>query len=37
MFRAPDNADLALLTEKSGGATLVTLAPECVPSGFVER
>ena len=27
--------DLALLTEQRGGATLVTLAPECVPSGFV--
>ena len=35
MFRAPDDADLALLTEQRGGATLVTLAPECVPSGFV--
>ena len=35
MFRVPDDADLALLTEQRGGATLVTLAPECVPSGFV--
>jgi N-acetylglucosamine-6-phosphate deacetylase len=35
MFRVPDNADLALLTGKRGGATLVTLAPECVPPGFV--
>ncbi|MGE0258939.1 MAG: N-acetylglucosamine-6-phosphate deacetylase [Alphaproteobacteria bacterium] len=35
MFRAPDEADLGLLTAPRGGATLVTLAPECVPSGFV--
>jgi N-acetylglucosamine-6-phosphate deacetylase len=35
MFRAPDKADLALLTETRGGATLVTLAPERVPPGFV--
>jgi N-acetylglucosamine-6-phosphate deacetylase len=35
MFRAPDKSDLALLTEKRGGATLVTLAPECVPPGFI--
>ena len=35
MFRAPDEADLALLTTRRGGATLVTLAPECVPPGFV--
>ncbi len=35
MFRAPDASDLALLTEKRGGRTLVTLAPECVPSGFI--
>jgi N-acetylglucosamine-6-phosphate deacetylase len=35
MFRAPDDADLALLTMPRGGATLVTLAPECVPPGFV--
>jgi N-acetylglucosamine-6-phosphate deacetylase len=35
MFRAPDDDDLALLTMPRGGATLVTLAPECVPPGFV--
>jgi N-acetylglucosamine-6-phosphate deacetylase len=35
MFRTPDEADLELLTRKRGGATLVTLAPERVPSGFV--
>jgi N-acetylglucosamine-6-phosphate deacetylase len=35
MFRAPDDTDLALLTQKPGGATVVTLAPECVPTGFI--
>jgi N-acetylglucosamine-6-phosphate deacetylase len=35
MFRTPDDSDLAFLTKKRGGATLVTLAPECAPSGFV--
>lgn len=35
MFRVPDESDLELLTRKRGGATLVTLAPECVPPGFV--
>jgi N-acetylglucosamine-6-phosphate deacetylase len=35
MFRAPDESDFALLTGKRGGATVVTLAPECVPSGFI--
>ena len=35
MFRAPGAADLALLTMPRGGTTLVTLAPECVPPGFV--
>ncbi|MGD9616181.1 MAG: N-acetylglucosamine-6-phosphate deacetylase [Alphaproteobacteria bacterium] len=35
MFRIPDNTDLALLTTPRGGATLVTLAPECVPPGFI--
>jgi N-acetylglucosamine-6-phosphate deacetylase len=35
MFRAPGEADLALLTEERGGATLVTLAPERVPPGFI--
>jgi N-acetylglucosamine-6-phosphate deacetylase len=35
MFRAPDNGDLALLTAPRPGATVVTLAPECVSQGFV--
>ncbi len=35
MFRAPDEADLALLTTPRAGTTLVTLAPECVPPGFI--
>jgi N-acetylglucosamine-6-phosphate deacetylase len=35
MFRSPDAADIALLTQRQGGVTLVTLAPECVPVGFV--
>jgi len=36
MFRMPDEADLALLSAPRGGAaTLVTLAPECVPPGFI--
>jgi N-acetylglucosamine-6-phosphate deacetylase len=37
MFRAPAAADLNLLTDRSGGVTLVTLAPECVPPGFIAR
>ena len=36
MFRAPDEADLALLTGLKDGVTLVTLAPERVPPGFIE-
>jgi N-acetylglucosamine-6-phosphate deacetylase len=35
MLRAPTEADLALLTAPRDGATLVTLAPECVAPGFV--
>jgi N-acetylglucosamine-6-phosphate deacetylase len=35
MFRAPNADDLALLTERNRGVTLVTLAPECVPVGFI--
>jgi N-acetylglucosamine-6-phosphate deacetylase len=35
MFRAPDDADLTLLTTPRDGATLMTLAPECVPPGFI--
>jgi N-acetylglucosamine-6-phosphate deacetylase len=35
MFRVPTAADLAWLAAPGGGRMLVTLAPECVPSGFV--
>ncbi|MFA5899503.1 MAG: N-acetylglucosamine-6-phosphate deacetylase [Hyphomicrobium sp.] len=35
MFRAPDAADLKLLTSWSEGSVLVTLAPECVPAEFI--
>jgi N-acetylglucosamine-6-phosphate deacetylase len=35
MFRPPAAADVELLTQRQGGVTLVTLAPECVPPGFV--
>jgi N-acetylglucosamine-6-phosphate deacetylase len=35
MFRAPAAEDLDLLRAHRGGARLMTLAPECVPSGFI--
>src|SRR6266566_4532019 len=35
MFRPPLPTDLDLLSGRRGGATLVTLAPECVPCGFI--
>jgi N-acetylglucosamine-6-phosphate deacetylase len=35
LIRAPDDDDLAFLTASSLGITLVTLAPECVPNGFI--
>ena len=35
MFRTPTAEDLALLTGRRIGAALVTLAPECVPPGFI--
>ena len=35
MFRAPAPEDLDLLRRHRGGARLMTLAPECVPSGFI--
>lgn len=35
MLRGPAKADSQLLTLLSAGRTLVTLAPECVPSGFI--
>jgi N-acetylglucosamine-6-phosphate deacetylase len=34
-LRWPDNDDLAMITAKRRGVTLVTLAPEQVPAGFV--
>jgi N-acetylglucosamine-6-phosphate deacetylase len=36
-MRVPDAADLALLTAAGGGVTLLTLAPEQVPPGFIAR
>jgi N-acetylglucosamine-6-phosphate deacetylase len=36
-IRAPTADDLALLTAPRSGVTLVTLAPECVPVGFVSK
>jgi N-acetylglucosamine-6-phosphate deacetylase len=36
LLRSPGEADLRLLADtRRGGVTLVTLAPECVPAGFV--
>ena len=35
LIRVPDATDLDLLTSLRGGATLVTLAPEVLPTGFV--
>lgn len=37
MFRAPAAEDVALLSGLRGGASLVTLAPERVPSGFLAQ
>jgi N-acetylglucosamine-6-phosphate deacetylase len=34
-IRAPGPGDLATLTSLGAGVTLVTLAPECVPAGFI--
>ena len=34
-IRRPTADDLAMLTAKRQGVTLVTLAPECVPEGFI--
>jgi N-acetylglucosamine-6-phosphate deacetylase len=36
-IRTPTGADLDLLTGPRSGALLVTLAPECVPEGFIAR
>jgi N-acetylglucosamine-6-phosphate deacetylase len=35
LIRAPTQDDLAMLTAKRKGVTLVTLAPEAVPAGFI--
>jgi len=35
MFRRPTPDDVEILTSRRGGVTLVTLAPEEVPSGFI--
>jgi N-acetylglucosamine-6-phosphate deacetylase len=35
MFRPPGPEDLDLLCARRGGTTLMTLAPECVPPGFI--
>jgi len=35
LMRAPDENERALLTSLGRGVTLVTLAPECVPQGFI--
>jgi len=35
LIRAPDDADLEFLTRRGAGVTVVTLAPERVPAGFV--
>jgi N-acetylglucosamine-6-phosphate deacetylase len=37
MFRLPDQQDAELLTESRPGVTLMTLAPEQVPAGFIAR
>jgi N-acetylglucosamine-6-phosphate deacetylase len=34
-IRPPGPGDLEMLTSLEGGVTLVTLAPECVPPGFI--
>lgn len=35
MLRRPGKSDIRLLTSLGHGKTLVTLAPECVPAGFI--
>jgi N-acetylglucosamine-6-phosphate deacetylase len=35
LIRQPGQADIATLTTPRAGVTLVTLAPECAPSGFI--
>jgi N-acetylglucosamine-6-phosphate deacetylase len=36
-MRRPEPGDIDLLTSRRGGVTLVTLAPERVPAGFIAR
>jgi N-acetylglucosamine-6-phosphate deacetylase len=36
-FRAPEPADVDVLTGVRNGVTVVTLAPECVPTGFIAK
>ena len=37
LFRVPDEADAAALIDGRAGVMLVTLAPERVPAGFIQR
>ena len=37
LIRAPNPDDIEMLIAPRAGLTLVTLAPECVPSGFIAR
>jgi N-acetylglucosamine-6-phosphate deacetylase len=37
LIRRPDHDDLELLTKPHAGETLVTLAPECAPPGFIAK
>jgi N-acetylglucosamine-6-phosphate deacetylase len=36
-IRAPDAADLEMLCSERKGELLITLAPECIPQGFIAR
>lgn len=37
LIRVPEESDLAVLTARDAGVTLVTLAPECVPAATIRR
>lgn len=37
MIRAPDAGDVEIMSSLNSGVTLVTLAPETVPAGFIAR
>jgi N-acetylglucosamine-6-phosphate deacetylase len=37
LMRAPDDQDLKMLCADGDGTRLITLAPECVPSGFIAK